>query len=143
MQSLTTSTFILGRLFLEFDGESRMIGILPSSMEELALRLIDKSGVIYSERESLVSSRGKLEFPLCDEARRCDDLRNIPLEALHRDRCSIGELLVRVGLTGWKTNPITVAEMRHLEMGIGQGRWQRGLTIIPEEGESWVAPSLR
>lgn len=143
MQPLTTSSFILGRLFLGFDGESRMIGILPSSMIDLALRLIDREGALHSVEELVVSFNGKLKFPLCSEARRCNDLRNIPIETLHRDRCSIGELLVRVGLTGWKTNPITVAEMRHLEMGIGPGRWQRGLTIIPEEGLSWVAPSLR
>lgn len=132
MQPLTTSSFILGRLFLEFDGESRMIGILPSSMIDLALRLIDREGALHSVEELVVSFNGKLKFPLCSEARRCNDLTNLSLEVLLRDRCSIGELLVRVGLSGWEINPLTLREMRHLEAGIGPGAWQRYIPFTQE-----------
>lgn len=114
-----------------------MIASVEAGLPELVERLLDREGVFSSFEELVVSKAGRLVFPLRQDARKgVADLRNLDSEALARDRCAIGELLVRVGLSGWKVNPLRPEEMEYLAGCIGPGEWQSktGMTLEGRDG---------
>lgn len=130
---LATSTVILGRLLCQREGEGFMVVSLPlmERMDSLAERLVDLEQGSYEEL--VVRTGERLVFPLREDARALvKDLRFLSLLALHRDAAGIGELLVRVGLSGWKVNPLRPEEMVHLEIGIGPGAWQKHTLMVGE-----------
>lgn len=122
---VTTSTAILCRLFVRFEGAGELMASVPIGMDDLADRITSGGRItrkIGREYRSL--------FGIDHEAiKYVKSLLCIGSGALTRDRTGLAEMLNRIALSGLVTNPLRVEEMVYLQKHVGEGSWCAGLLI--------------
>ena len=131
VMTVTTSTAIMARLFVERHGAGRLMGVVGKGLMELAQRLKAESEL--EGYDDLVQYRGKILFQLRQDAEYIDNLMCIPGEALSRDRDGLQEMLNRIASSGWDMKPLSKLEFDYLQYWVGDGNWCRGIPYLKEE----------
>lgn len=128
MTKITTSTALMVRLFVEREGLGNMMASVPRGMVELAHRI--SADAAYGDKLGLTKD-GRVSFVMEPELWPfVDDVRNIPKEALQKDRRGLHEMMSRVAVSGFETRPLLREEFDYLEYCLGEGAWQRGITYV-------------
>src|SRR5690606_32936218 len=110
LRPIDTSTALLARLFARWEGPGRLLISVPGGMEDLADRLVEPS---YFQTKAFrkVGREYRWIFGVRSDARRfVDSLLCIGSGALAADRWALGEVLLRVSLSGLETRPLSKLE---------------------------------
>lgn len=130
---ITTSTAVLARLFARWEGSGRMMASVPGGMEDLADRLVEPS---YFQTKAFrrIGREYRWVFGVrADAIQYVDNLLSIGSGALAADRWALGEMLMRIGLSGLETRPLSRLEMEYLQRSIGVGNWCQGIGVLDED----------
>jgi len=126
---ITTSTAIMLRLFAEPEGAGMLMVSVPVGLRELADRVASEPDIPGYDR--VVRRKGKWVFSVGPEVWPfVEDVRNLDLVDLRKDRGPLTEMLSRVAASGWQMRPLLREEFGYLQAGIGVGNWCRGIPFI-------------
>jgi hypothetical protein len=130
MAMVDTSTAIMARLLVRFEGNGFLMASVAYGLAELVGRLQDPDVV----GSSYVAQNRRLHFCINNDAVDfVRDVRNIPPEVLWRDQVGLREVLGRLGVSGFTLNPLLMEEFKYLEQHVGEGPWCRHIPIIAED----------
>jgi len=126
---ITTSTALMLRLFAEPEGAGMLMLSVPTGLRELADRVASEADVPGYDR--VVRRKGRWVFRVEPEVWPfVEDLRNVRMEDLRKDRDPLTEVLSRIAASGWSMRPLLREEFGYLQAGIGLGNWCRGIPFI-------------
>jgi hypothetical protein len=122
---INTSTAILCRLFVKYEGAGNLMASAPLGMRDLIER-ISSDGI----KTVKVKAEMRGFFAISEEAKWfVDSLLCIGSGALVRDSSSLREMLNRVALSGLETRALSALEMSYLQAHVEHGHWCSGLLI--------------